>query len=101
VSLLCSGCCAQVAEDDAAIEVCGLHRHTCTNASGVTYVVTCFAPVSEAVGVVSNESSEWSWFPGYRWQVAACVHCGMQLGWKYTRPDSSFHGFIDARLTRT
>jgi hypothetical protein len=101
VNLLCSGCCAQVADDDAAIEVCGLHQHTCTNPAGVTYVVSCFAAVSEAVQVVSNESSEWAWFPGYRWQLTACAHCGAQLGWKYTRADGSFHGLIVSRLTRT
>ena len=97
MNLVCTGCGAPITDDALRIEVAGLHRHTCTNPGGHVYVVCCFA-TAEGVTVVSNESSEWSWFPGWRWQVEHCARCDVQLGWLYVRTDGRFHGFIESRL---
>jgi hypothetical protein len=93
----CGACRAPVAAEDARLPMLGLDRHTCTNPAGVTFVVACFAD-APGVRAVSNESSEWSWFPGYRWQLVACRRCGVHLGWRYVRKDGSFYGLIEDRL---
>jgi len=97
VVLVCHACGAEIADDDARIEIAGLHRHTGTNPGGTTFVVCCFAVVL-GLEEVTNPSSEWSWFPGYRWQVENCATCDAHLGWKYTRADGSFHGLIEDRV---
>jgi len=96
-ALACARCGARITDDEARIEVCGLHRHTARNPGGYEYVVCCFAAAGN-VRVVTNESSEWSWFPGWRWQVEHCEGCDEQLGWRYVQKDGSFHGFVEERL---
>ena len=28
-------------------------------------------------------TSEYSWFPGYKWTILRCAHCNQHLGWKF------------------
>ena len=95
--ICCRACGSELADEDARISVLGLDRHTCTNPAGVVFVVVCFAS-APGVEVVSNESSEWSWFPGYRWQLVACEECDVHVGWRYVRADGSFFGLIEERV---
>ena len=97
-AILCAACRRRVTTTGARIEMMGLHAHTCVNPAGLSYRIGCFAIV---VGceIVSNPSSEWSWFPGWRWQVEQCGGCRTHLGWKFIRNDSAFHGLILDRLT--
>jgi hypothetical protein len=95
--LVCYACGAEVTDEEAAIEVCGLHRHTTTNPAGHGFVIRCFV-AARGVTVVTNPSSEWSWFPGWRWQIEHCETCDAHLGWKFVRADGSFHAFVDERL---
>lgn len=32
---------------------------------------------------------EESWFPGYRWQICVCPHCGEYIGWAFERVETS------------
>uniref|UniRef100_A0A0A9YEK0 Protein cereblon n=1 Tax=Lygus hesperus TaxID=30085 RepID=A0A0A9YEK0_LYGHE len=34
--------------------------------------------------IISNPSTEYSWFPGYAWEIAVCCHCQKHIGWKFT-----------------
>jgi hypothetical protein len=88
-------CGAGLADDEAAIVVLGQHQHVATNPMGWQYTLRCFAAV-RGVKVASNPSREWSWFPGYAWQIENCAGCGAHVGWKYLRlgGDESFHGLI-------
>ena len=95
--ILCRRCGAAVTSTGARIEVCGLHEHTCENPHGWVYRIGCFA-VAEGCVPVSDPSSEWSWFPGWRWQIVHCRGCGEHLGWRFVRHDGSFHGLILDRL---
>lgn len=29
-------------------------------------------------------STEFSWFPGYAWQIALCKRCQIHIGWRFT-----------------
>ncbi|KAI6649748.1 Protein cereblon isoform X2 [Oopsacas minuta] len=41
--------------------------------------------VSEVLNTlyIGSPTSEHSWFPGYRWTMMNCAHCGTHLGWKF------------------
>ncbi|BES92127.1 protein cereblon homolog [Nesidiocoris tenuis] len=36
------------------------------------------------LSLISHPSAEFSWFPGYYWQIAVCTHCHKHIGWKFT-----------------
>lgn len=95
--LCCASCRAPVTEQDAAFSIDGAHRHTGTNPHGVTFEIGCFrvAPGCRQVGA---ETAEWSWFPGYRWQVVLCGGCGAHLGWCYRGVEPVFFGLILGQL---
>lgn len=46
---------------------------------------------------VGEKSDEFSWFPGFSWEILICPHCGFHLGWKFTPADleeeGEFHFF--------
>ena len=33
---------------------------------------------------IGQPSTEYSWFPGYAWQICRCIHCDSHLGWRFT-----------------
>ena len=33
--------------------------------------------------LVGKPTSEYSWFPGYKWTTLYCAHCNQHLGWKF------------------
>ncbi|VDK87356.1 unnamed protein product [Litomosoides sigmodontis] len=56
--------------------------------------------VSEVVSTVQRglPSAECSWFPGYKWTIRECSHCGQHVGWRFTSPILSPRSFFG--LTR-
>ncbi len=95
--LLCAACGQLVTTEDNVIEVANQHCHTFVNPGGFVYTIRCFSHAPGSAG--EGESSDhWSWFPGYRWQVAACVGCAVQLGWIFRGADHVFFGLIVERL---
>jgi hypothetical protein len=92
--LICAACSHPITTTGARIEMLGMHVHECVNPHGHHFRIGCFAAAPGALPV-SNSSAEWSWFPGYRWQVVACASCREHVGWLYTRAeDARFHGLI-------
>jgi hypothetical protein len=93
----CASCRHVVTSSDAAIEVDGAHEHVHTNPAGFVFEIGCFrdAPGCAAEGPASEE---WSWFPGYAWQVGLCVGCGVHLGWVFVLAAGRFYGLIVDRL---
>jgi hypothetical protein len=91
--LYCAACRHPITRERERIVVQGRHEHTYANPQGISYRIGCFA---EATGCaqVGPASGAWSWFPGYRWQIAVCGGCGAHLGWRYTGGDHIFYGLI-------
>ncbi|VDO33723.1 unnamed protein product [Brugia timori] len=56
--------------------------------------------VSEVVSTLARgtPSAECSWFPGYKWTIHECSHCGQHVGWRFTSSDLSPKSFFG--LTR-
>ena len=37
---------------------------------------------------IGKPSTEYSWFPGYAWQICQCSYCDSHLGWRFTASSS-------------
>jgi len=63
---------------------------------GIKFNFGCFqkAPGCSALGIATDE---YTWFSGYKWQLAVCAGCGEHLGWLF-RGESGFYGLITALL---
>lgn len=95
--LLCVSCGRVITDRSQTISVSGKHRHTFFNPAGLVYELGCFreAPGCTPAG---EPSSEFSWFPGYVWQVGACSGCSAHLGWRFQSGDDVFFGLIVSRI---
>ena len=96
---MCAGCLHAITTTDARIEMSGGHAHTFANPHGFVFQIGCFA-VAPGCDEASAPSTEFSWFPGYAWQVALCRGCGAHLGWLFRSGDSRFHALIVDRLAQ-
>ena len=80
--LLCSACGHRITDQAQRIEKNGAHEHVFVNPAGMRFRIGCFA--SADGGRADGEPTlEWTWFGGFRWQVASCGRCGVQVGWRY------------------
>ena len=95
--LLCAACGEIVTHEDEAIEIANEHAHVFVNPGGFIYEIRCFGRAPGCTGE-GPTTDQWTWFPGYRWQVGVCALCGIQLGWIYRGADQVFFGLIDDRL---
>jgi hypothetical protein len=95
--LVCAECLQAVTTRAAQIEMSGSHAHTFANPHGLVFRIGCFA-VAPGCQEASEASTEFTWFPGYAWQVATCRGCAGHLGWLFRSTDSRFHGLILDRL---
>ncbi|WP_419786067.1 cereblon family protein [Pseudodesulfovibrio sp.] len=95
--LVCRACRTSITRPDLAMEVNGSHRHVFFNPHGLVFELGCFASAWN-VSVSGPESDEFTWFPGYTWQVVICAGCAAQLGWRYTSARGGFFGLIVAAL---
>ena len=97
-ALLCRQCLLTITNRSELIEVEGAYEHTFANPQGVVFQIGCFGSV-KGCGHVGPATDEWSWFKGFRWQIALCGMCLTHLGWYYTsKYMNSFHGLILDRL---
>ncbi|MCD6273504.1 MAG: hypothetical protein J7K30_11855 [Deltaproteobacteria bacterium] len=97
-ALLCRQCLLTITNRSELIEVEGAYEHTFANPQGVVFQIGCFG-AAKGCGHVGPATEEWSWFKGFRWQVALCSICLTHLGWYYTsKYMNSFHGLILDRL---
>lgn len=45
--------------------------------------------IPNSVQLHGRPSLEFSWFPGYTWQIATCGQCNQHLGWKFVAGEAS------------
>lgn len=92
--LLCRQCGRFVTSEHERIAVQGAHQHTFANPHGIVFSIGCFR---SAAGCGRNGplTTEWSWFKGFRWQLAYCRSCLKHLGWLFVSlTGERFHGLI-------
>lgn len=92
----CTVCGAVITSQQQAIVVNNSHEHAFFNPAGIAFEIRCFrtAPGAAFQGAASDE---FTWFPGFSWQVALCAACHAHLGWRFTG-FTSFFGLIASQL---
>jgi hypothetical protein len=96
-AIRCRACGQVVTGHEQRLAVGGSPVHTFFNPAGIVFELGCFrrAPGCSGSGAMS---SEFTWFPGYLWQIVLCRNCRMHLGWYFISAEDSFFGLILARL---
>lgn len=95
--LYCAACHVPITRHIDRISVNEQHEHVFANPHGYIYHIGCFAQAPGCVRA-GEESDFFSWFPGYRWQLALCGRCLEFLGWAFHSSQSQFWGLILDKL---
>ncbi len=78
----CIACGRLITYSDRILSVAGSSRHIFVNPAGVECDFHTFYSCPGAVAH-GGATEAHTWFPGYRWRMAFCRHCGHHLGWHY------------------
>jgi len=95
--LLCAVCGHLITYDGERISIQGAHRHTFANPHGLVFRIGCFR-AAPGCRRASRETTDFSWFPGYAWNIQVCGACFTHVGWAYRAEGDGFHGLILERL---
>lgn len=60
-----------------------VNANYCNPAGYIHETLTVHKTLDQAVRLVDRPSTEFSWFPGYAWQIAVCNKCSSHIGWKF------------------
>ncbi len=97
--LYCSVCRQKITTESQRIAMGGKMEHTFFNPHGVVFRIGCFN-AAQGCGTVGAPAADFSWFPGYRWQIIYCTNCKNHLGWLFSRnTNNRFFGLILSQLT--
>ena len=96
-ALRCAACGHRITDRAYRSEQGGAHEHTFVNPAGYAFRIGCFA-AAPGCAYVGAPSEAFSWFPGWRWQVAVCGRCHGHVGWIFRLGGDQFHGLILAAL---
>ncbi len=99
-AIYCARCGHLATRGRWRLSMFGGHEHALSNPAGQTFQVLCFKEAPGAAGI-GDPTLSFTWFKGYRWQMAPCRECATQLGWQYTGEGSPpiFFGLIRSRLS--
>ncbi len=94
---ICSICGNKITKNMNKIQISSSHEHTFTNPHGILYIIRCFngAPGCYTIGF---STTDFTWFPGYSWEISVCSNCKVHNGWKYSKGASVFYGLIKELL---
>ena len=98
--LRCADCQYPITRKTDRIEINEKHQHVFANPHGYIYQIGCFIQAPGCV-IIGEETSHFSWFPGYTWRIALCGQCLTLLGWTFRSTESLFFGLILDKLTKT
>ncbi|WP_300463451.1 cereblon family protein [Desulfobacula sp.] len=95
--ILCADCRHPITDPSKQILVNDAFRHIFANLHGYVFEIGCF---SNARGCRSSSipSPEFSWFPGFSWQIGTCQYCSTHLGWIFSSDIKQFYGLILEKL---
>ncbi len=101
-AITCAGCGHLVTRGRWRLDMGGIgdgHEHVFFNPHGIVFRILCFreAPGARDAGAPSDE---FTWFKGYKWNLALCRGCGGHLGWRFTGAGAPavFFGLIKGKL---
>lgn len=95
--IVCAHCNSHITDPEKQIAVDHAFRHAFANPHGHVFEIGCF---SHAKGCRSDSTAsfEFTWFPGFAWQITVCQYCSSHLGWFFSSDTRSFYGLILDRL---
>ncbi len=93
----CVACRETVTEERYRISVRDSHVHVFTNPYGIVFEIGCFE-LAPGCRLVGPPSDEFTWFPGFSWQIAVCSGCENHLGWRFTSDVRIFWALVLDRL---
>lgn len=81
----CKRCKTKIAvyNDIFAMAKGNVNANYCNPAGYIHETLTVQKTLDNAVRMVDRPSTEFSWFPGYAWQIAVCDKCSLHIGWKF------------------
>lgn len=95
--LCCIRCGDPITDASARVERCGIHEHSQVNPHGFIWHFGCFARAPGCLAL-GPPTDHFSWFAGYRWQIAHCSGCDLHLGWRFEADGDRFWGLVLDRL---
>lgn len=91
--IVCAQCNWKITDPDQQIMVDNSFSHVFANPYGLVFEIGCFSKAPGCI-IASVPSDEFSWFPGYAWQIGICQNCSAHLGWVFTASSDRFYGLI-------
>jgi cereblon len=61
-----------------------VNANYCNPAGYIHETLTVQKTIENALQMVDRPSTDFSWFPGYSWQIAICSKCSTHVGWKFS-----------------
>ena len=96
--IFCRQCFQVITSEVERIEVHGAHKHTFANPHGLVFEIGCFRSAAGCI-YTGKPVADFTWFKGFKWQLAACGKCLVQMGWRFVSLGSEgFSGLILDRL---
>jgi hypothetical protein len=95
--IYCAACGRSMTRGRWRIAPRDAHEHTVFNPAGQLFTILCFKEAPGA-GTQGQSSSDFTWFPSYRWCVAASRGCAVHIGWRF-EGTGVFFALIKPRLT--
>ncbi|XP_035911574.1 protein cereblon homolog [Anopheles stephensi] len=103
---ICKRCESEIAnyDDMFAMSKQGVQTSYCNPAGHVHDTLTVHKTKENSTLPVDRPSTNFSWFPGYSWQIIVCANCRQHLGWKFVAEKKnvlpkSFYGLTGANIT--
>ncbi|XP_055587848.1 protein cereblon-like [Uranotaenia lowii] len=81
----------------------GIQTSYCNPQGFVHETLTIYKTKDDSTFNVDRPSTEFSWFPGYSWQITLCTNCRQHLGWKFVATKKnylpkSFYGLTGSNI---
>jgi hypothetical protein len=101
--IICRACSNMITKPFYRIMINNAFSLTFANPHGQVFEIGNFSKAQGCVSV-SDLSSEFTWFPGYSWEIGACTGCAAHLGWIFSKANYDldhpvqFHGLILDKL---
>lgn len=89
---ICKRCANEIGSynDIFAMNKQGVQTSYCNPAGYVHETLTIYKTKENSTFTIDRPSTEFSWFPGYSWQITLCANCRQHLGWKFVATKNNY-----------
>uniref|UniRef100_A0A182WK39 Protein cereblon n=1 Tax=Anopheles minimus TaxID=112268 RepID=A0A182WK39_9DIPT len=103
---ICKRCESEIAnyDDMFAMSKQGVQSSYCNPGGCVHDTLTVHKTKENSTVPIERPSTNFTWFPGYSWQIIVCANCRQYLGWKFVAEKKnvmpkSFYGLSGTNIT--